>query len=357
MKNIFSAGTIKIIHRWLAFILGIFIVFQITSGSVAQERYLLMQLLTPETNKVESRIIAASPSELLKAVSDQEPEFNIAHVMLPSPATPNSATVLMGGRDPDNPHMSSIIINFDQYERRIINEHSMMRSGWIGTLTVLHRWILFGKAGVYIVCILALATILMSLSGLYLFFKTRQSAKKLPIINRMHRSLGFIAAFFLIATSSTGILMSITAWEDKNTGRSVFSSLMNSSPKNHGSMDMNYINADLALKTAQSALPDNYYLGAYSFASDHSQNYWFAFFDDKMFRQDILINGMNGDLIGIYPAGKLEKGEGFRKYLLPIHSGYYFGSLGGLMMTFIGFIVILWLISGLIIYYSNRKRA
>ncbi|GIT37724.1 MAG: hypothetical protein Ct9H300mP6_15920 [Gammaproteobacteria bacterium] len=53
----------------------------------------------------------------------------------------------MGGRDPDNPHMSSIIINFDPYERRIINEHSMMRSGWIGTLTVLHRWILFGKAG------------------------------------------------------------------------------------------------------------------------------------------------------------------------------------------------------------------
>ena len=357
MKNIFSARRIKIIHRWLAFILGIFIVFQITSGSVAQERYLLMQLLTPETNKVESRIIAASPSELLKAVSDQEPEFNIAHVMLPSPATPNSATVLMGGRDPDNPHMSSIIINFDQYERRIINEHSMMRSGWIGTLTVLHRWILFDKAGVYIVCILGLATILMSLSGLYLFFKTRQSAKKLPIINRMHRSLGFIAAFFLIATSATGILMSITAWEDKNAGRSVFSSLMESSHQNHGSLDMNYINADLALKTAQSVLSDNYYLGAYSFASDHSPNYWFAFFDDKMFRQDILINGTNGDLIGIYPAGKLEKGEGFRKYLLPIHSGYYFGPLGGLMMTFIGFIVILWLISGFIIYYSNRKRA
>ena len=41
-------------------------------------------------------------------------------------------------------------------------------------------------------------------------------------------------------------------------------------------MDMNYINADLALKTAQSALTDNYYLGAYSFASDHSPNYWFA---------------------------------------------------------------------------------
>ncbi|GIT37723.1 MAG: hypothetical protein Ct9H300mP6_15910 [Gammaproteobacteria bacterium] len=53
----------------------------------------------------------------------------------------------------------------------------------------------------------------------------------------MHRSLGFIAAFFLIATSSTGILMSITAWEDKNTGRSVFSSLMEFFHKNHGSME------------------------------------------------------------------------------------------------------------------------
>ena len=77
--------TIKAIHRWLAFILGLFIVFQITSGSIAQESRLLMQWSNPDHYKVESNREPAGPTEIKERMRELEPEFNIAHVMVPPP--------------------------------------------------------------------------------------------------------------------------------------------------------------------------------------------------------------------------------------------------------------------------------
>ena len=75
-----------------------------------------------------------------------------------------------------------------------------------------------------------------------------------------------------------------------------------------------------------------------------------------MFRQDVVIEGSSGEVVGIYAAGKTSKGDGVRNYLLPIHSGKYFGPIGGFLMSFFGFIVILWFLSGFVIYFGNKKK-
>ncbi|HJL80730.1 MAG: PepSY-associated TM helix domain-containing protein [Gammaproteobacteria bacterium] len=347
----------KIMHRWLAFILGFFIVFQLTSGSIAQESRLLMQWLSPEIYSVASDQDPASPSEIMNRMKDLEPEFNIAHVMVPPPDRKGTAYILMGGRNPENLHESSLFVNYDQYEQEILDEHPLRESGWIGTMTMLHRWILFGTAGLYVVIVLGLATVLMSISGIYLYIRTRKSAKKLPLINRLHRSFGFIAAFFLIATSISGIAMSYVHWQDREDNLSVFANLMKTDHKDQDHMHEYYVDPDVALGTAKNAIPDRFHLSAYSYAGDHSPNYWFAFFDKQMFRQDVIIEGQTGKLLGVYAAGKTEKGDGLRNYLLPIHSGNYFGAIGGFLMSFFGFIVILWLLSGFVIYFNNRRRS
>ena len=107
--------TIKVIHRWLAFILGLFIVFQITSGSIAQESRLLMQWSNPDHYKVESNREPAGPTEIKERMRELEPEFNIAHVMVPPPNRESTAYILMGGRNPENLHESSLFVNYDQY--------------------------------------------------------------------------------------------------------------------------------------------------------------------------------------------------------------------------------------------------
>ena len=57
-----SIKTIKTLHRWLAFILGIFVVFQVTSGSIAAESRLLMQWFYPEKYQVLSLIHISEPT-------------------------------------------------------------------------------------------------------------------------------------------------------------------------------------------------------------------------------------------------------------------------------------------------------
>ena len=350
--------TIKAIHRWLAFILGLFIVFQITSGSIAQESRLLMQWSNPDHYKVEVNREPAGPTEIKERMRELEPDFNIAHVMVPPPNRESTAYILMGGRNPENLHESSLFVNYDQYQQKILDEHPLAGSGWIGTMTVLHRWIVFGEAGFYVVFILGLATVLMSISGIYLFYRTRATAKHLPVINRLHRSLGFVASFFLIVTSLSGIAMSYVHWQDRGDNLSVFANMMKTDHMEAGHMHTmsSIVDPDTALIKARSVIPERFHLSAYSYAGDHSPNYWFAFFDQQMFRQDVVIEASSGKVVGIYAAGKTSKGDGVRNYLLPIHSGKYFGSIGGFLMSFFGFIVILWLLSGFVIYFSNKKK-
>jgi len=351
-----QVSTVKLVHRWLAFILGVFIVFQVTSGSIAAESRLLMQWFYPEKYQVEAGGAPATPTQIQTTMRSLEPDFNIAHVMVPPPNRADTAYILMGGRNPEDLHESKIMVDYDQYQQQIIGEHPLIESGWIGTMTVLHRWIVFGEAGFYVVCVLGAATVLMCLSGLFLYLKTRKTAQQLPFINRCHRSLGALASLFLIVTSVSGIAMSAVYWGDREENLSVFANMMNMESAHKGH-DAALVDPDAAYSSAQSMLSTDYHLAAYSYAGHHSPNYWFAFFNPQMFRQDVVVDGFSGEVNGVYAAGKTERGEGFRNLLLPIHSGRYFGPLGGFLMTFFGFIVVLWLLTGIIMYIRSKRAA
>ena len=133
-----NVRTVKVMHRWLAFIMGIFVVFQIMSGSIAAESRLLMQWFYPEKYQVQVSGRPATPTQIQSTMRALAPDFNIAHVMVPPPGRADTAYILMGGRNPDNLHESKTMVDFDQYRRRIIGEHPLVESGWIGAMTVLH---------------------------------------------------------------------------------------------------------------------------------------------------------------------------------------------------------------------------
>ncbi len=353
-----NVTTVRFIHRWLAFILGIFVIFQITSGSVAAESRLLMQWFYPEKYQVAISGRPATPTQIQSTMRSLAPDFNIAHVMVPPPNRADTAYILMGGRNPEDLHDSKIMVDYNQYQQQIIGEYPLIESGWIGTMTVLHRWIVFGVAGFYVVCVLGVVTVLMSLSGLFLYLKTRKTARQLPFINRCHRSLGALASLFLIVTSVSGIAMSAVYWGDREENLSVFANVMNmESAATYVDHNAVLIDPDAAYSSAQSMLSTDYHLAAYSYAGHHSPTYWFAFFNPQMFRQDVVVDGFSGEVKGVYAAGKTERGEGFRNLLLPIHSGKYFGPLGGFLMTFFGFIVVLWLLSGVAMYIRSKRAS
>ena len=222
-----NVRTAKFIHRWLAFILGIFVIFQVTSGSIAAESRLLMQWFYPEKYQVAISGRPATPSQIQSTMRSLAPDFNIAHVMVPPPNRADTAYILMGGRNPEDLHDSKIMVDYNQYQQQIIGEYPLIESGWIGTMTVLHRWIVFGVAGFYVVCVLGVVTVLMCLSGLFLYLKTRKTARQLPFINRCHRSLGALASLFLIVTSVSGIAMSAVYCGDLEENLSVFANMMN----------------------------------------------------------------------------------------------------------------------------------
>jgi hypothetical protein len=66
----------------------------------------------------------------------------------------------------------------------------------------------------------------------------------------------------------------------------------------HVGHDAALIDPDAAYSSAQSMLSTDYHLAAYSYAGHHSPNYWFAFFNPQMFRQDVVVDGFSGEVKG-----------------------------------------------------------
>ena len=56
------------LHRWLAFTVGIFIIFQSASGTIAQKRFELMQFSSPSDYRVEQIAPPASPKEIFISI-------------------------------------------------------------------------------------------------------------------------------------------------------------------------------------------------------------------------------------------------------------------------------------------------
>ena len=111
---IVSKKTVTIVHRWLAFTLGVFVVFQVTSGSIAQEARLLMRWFTPQLYKVEPDRPAASPAEIYRTMKQLEPNSTLRNGV--ASYREETAFILMGGRNPENLHESGLVVD-DQQQR------------------------------------------------------------------------------------------------------------------------------------------------------------------------------------------------------------------------------------------------
>ncbi len=101
-------ATLRIWHRRLALVIGVFLVFQGLTGAIAQYRFWLMQASAPETYRAAPAGTAALPGQVLETIARELPGFSPAHVMYPAANSPATAVIVMGGRDPSGRDMSRI---------------------------------------------------------------------------------------------------------------------------------------------------------------------------------------------------------------------------------------------------------
>jgi uncharacterized iron-regulated membrane protein len=338
-------------HRRLALVLGIFFIVQGLTGAIAQQRFWLLQWSEPELYNVQVKGAPLRPGDIMKRIAADKPGFNVAHMMYPAAVSPNTAIIVMGGRDM-NTHDMSRMVAVDQYGDRIISERSAA-GGWVGLATAIHKWLIFGTPGKIILTLLGTGVTIFSILGIVIFFRTRETSKNAKGVVKLHRTAGIAAALFIVSVAATGTALNLFTWAEKSSGRSVFKSNM-LMEADHGAMSAPPVDGNTAYDTALKAVGP-LHLIAFGPPGMHAKNYWFAFMDPQLKRTDVLVDPDNGKVIGVYATGLTSGGDGVRRWLFPIHTGYIIGPVMGLLYSILGVLVSLWVVTGFIMWRRLRK--
>lgn len=348
-----STLTLRRWHRRFALTLGIFFVIQGITGAISQQRFWLLQATAPEKYQVQANGTPKAPGEVMALLQKEKPDFQVAHMMYPAAVSPNTAVVVMGGRDTSK-HDMSRIVTVDQFNGRIIQESSSM-AGWVGFASTIHKWLIFGAPGKIILTILGSGVVIFSILGLVIWWRTRETGKNAKGVVRIHRTAGVVAGLFIISVAGTGTWLNLTTWAEKSSGRSVFASNMANAAAHAGhEMPPPSIDGNEALALARKEV-GNLHLTAFGPPGPHAKDYWFAFMDKRLKRTDVLVDPYEGKVIGTYPTGLTSGGDGARAWLFPVHSGFIVGPIGGLIYTIIGLSVSLWVSTGFIMWLRQRR--
>jgi uncharacterized iron-regulated membrane protein len=268
-----STLTLRRWHRRFALVLGIFFVIQGLTGAIAQHRFWLMQATNPDLYRVKSNGNPLPPGDILAALKKSKPDFQVAHMMYPAAVSPNTAILVMGGRD-TNKHDMSRMVTVDQFQDQVIAEQAAS-SGWVGLADAIHKWLIFGTPGKVILTMLGVGVVIFSALGVVIWFRTRQTSRNAKGVVKLHRTAGIAASLFIISVAGTGTALNLYTWAEKTSGRSVFKSNMEMAA--HSTMAMSpKVDANTAYAIAQKAV-GNLHMSAFGPAGPQAKNYWFAF--------------------------------------------------------------------------------
>lgn len=345
-----SLRNLRIWHRRIALLLGLFLVFQGITGAISQYRFWLLGQFQPGY-EASAAGREATPGEVIAIVERELSGFETAHVMYPAREAKATTVMAMGGYDGDS--RMSRMVTVDQYEGEVVADMALRESaGWIGLANTLHKWTIFGTSGRIILTVVGLGGVLVSLFGLILYWRTRK-AKPSSILARWHRSAGIVVGVVLLIVATSGTTLNLVTWYEEEAGTKVTAFNMREGMARTNPPDP-VVDVDQAYQIARERFPEHR-LAAFSPAGGHARHHWFAMNSWQMKRTDVLVDPDTGKIAGIKPAGLMEGGEGARHWLFPVHSLYLAGQVGGFISAMVGLSLTFWLFTGIVMWWRGRR--
>lgn len=227
------------LHRWAGVIAGLVILFLAITGGVlvfqqTQDRWLNPQLYPSEASTVENRVPVTAA---LEEVSRQHPDLRVQGIRLPRDE--HDALALLGGNR---------MVHCDPRTGSILGIRPRMGLWW-QTFVKLHVNLMLGYTGGLIVEIATWITLVLALTGLWLWwplriFGFRKGASFRRFNLDLHSAAGLYSSLFLIVVCVTGLTMRHLHLEHPR------------SPGSHApQVGALRISVDQAIRAAEQALP------------------------------------------------------------------------------------------------------
>ncbi|MFY9349643.1 PepSY-associated TM helix domain-containing protein [Sphingobium sp.] len=197
------------LHRYAGLVMALFLLVQAMTGALLLYRGPVERWLDPAGQTSRAQGPAVSAGQAMAAASTAFPDARVTRLFAPD-ASRATWFAHMARADGE-----AVYATVDPAGGAVLRAGGLSRFPLEATLQ-LHYRLLSGRAGMAVIALNGLALLLMAGSGLAYWWPKRNPAKALAIrwtlsprlvLRQAHRTLGVVAAAFLILLSATGFLL------------------------------------------------------------------------------------------------------------------------------------------------------
>lgn len=349
------------VHLWLGLTLGVLGVFIGISGSILVYDHQVDARLNPQRYALTGTQAVLPVAEYLSRASDAlQGQARPGNLRMPEEEGA-PLVVLARGREGSGFYR----VYMDPVSGRVLD--ISQTGGLVGWLHGFHEHLQLREyGGRDVVGWAGVAMLISSLSGIYLWWPGRGRFRQalgmrpgLPPSRNLHYLFGFYGSLVLAMLSFTGIFL---AWPEP--GRIAVSAVAPVSPsvRNVQAPDApaegKRIGLDQALESARALYPSAVVSGV-GLPNGPRGTYRIAFRETVEGPTNAIVlflDPASGDIIRRSDASVRTGGDAFLATLRPMHTGEAFGALGRLIIFVVGLLPGLFVVTGAIIWWKQRKR-
>jgi uncharacterized iron-regulated membrane protein len=347
-------ATILRLHRWLALAATLPLLLLGLSGAILTFENELDRALNPQLWSVPVREPAGNWQDLVNLVARQYPRDRVGSLRLP--AVPGRAAELSLG--------SGLLVYCDPYDGRILGSRRRPEI-LMARIHQFHTNLLVGKSGSLVMGSAAVALVLLSLSGLPLWWKTKLAwLRSRPGKKRfqfdLHNVLGIYSVLFWLTLGLTGGMMTFEHFAEPavywlTRSKPIALPSLRSTPQS----DEPPQTIDAALEAARAALPG----ATVSFISLPKQpKETFAAFmkfpEDRTpaGRSRVFLDQFSGRVLWVTNTRDVPRGTWIWNQHRSLHTGDQFGWPTRLLMGLASLLLAVQAFTGLTLWWRGRAR-
>ena len=364
-------------HWLLGLVAGFVLVIVGVSGALLSYEKEIMELMNQKSFRIEATANEKlSPDVLLNAFKEKHPTSVVVGLRLFSDPNASSAVVVQGAKA-GGKNMLNYYIN--PYTAELLPE--VRGDAFFRVVLEVHRRLLLGEVGKQIVAASTVALLILSFSGIYLYWGSiRKSLKSSLSINfkakgrgflyKLHSALGLWGILFFVLISLTGLTWSYE-WYRTSLYRMVGVEMPQHGMHHGGGkkgtasgMKSEQTEVDMLLSQVW-RLFETTVEGEYSFAffrlPDGKGKVDFTYMDKEAPHSrafnTLSFNVKEGTVLSHVRYDEKPVTEQVMSSMLPLHSGEFFGWGGRFLIFLSSASMVLFGVTGLMLYLDRRKKA
>ena len=377
---------LRLLHCWLALPFALLLILQGLTGTIITWKHEvdaflnpgLLRVTAPENGNAVARE-RLTLSILVEQAKQHHPTGKLT--MLELPEKENEALVAWFKEASDQnkkPGTKQMMIN--PYTGTMIGERvpdkiSFSRSQFVPSLMSWHRNFLGSDNGKLLVSVNGIVLAIIALSGIYLWWPVWRLKAWWQAITishqgpwkrfnfRLHRATGFYSTPILLMLAITGIYFNQPDWITPIVKQVVSvtadsKEVKASTENNFTDSEIKNLNPDQIIDLAQKEFPMAR-VTRISFPEKTDGRFEVRLHQPGELREGsgatrVTVDALHGKIIKIRDPLKASKEALFYSYFFPLHSGEIFGTIGKIIISFVGLLPLLFAISGTLIWLRRR---